>query len=168
MKEESICLTCGKIMEWHWYNESGWHTLMSDDGRWVCKDCDEYRHKHKPISQSECIKWANIIYETYGKIDRLNIVRLRPESIPLFKKGIKNTMHVLAKRHKREGEQNKPEIHSVVEGSDLLASTIDSKEFDRECLNVMEEMIKESQSCMDLNVFFIDDEYGLFLSEKQK
>ena len=115
-------------------------------------------------NREEIIKWTEDIWIKNSKIQRLNIVRLRPEQYPLFIKGAFNTAFVFSSRNR--------ELDQLVEGEDLLACSIKTEDINQDDLNYIEKFIEKHNGgnavFSSLVVFFKQDEVGIFLIEQRK
>ena len=78
------------------------------------------------MNQQEYIDWALNLFANNPKINRFNIVLLRPEDYPRFPKGERNTAWVMNRRD--------AVMESIVEGDELLCPYMTEEEFFNVCL----------------------------------
>lgn len=112
------------------------------------------------------------LFSEYAKnnkqINRFSIIELRPASVPIFNKGIRNIAHVISNR-----ELDNP-IDIITEGSDILTPVTKLEEFMEDNFNKIKLYINNIKSTMDLTIFFQcptwnnEDSMGGFVIEIEK
>jgi len=112
----------------------------------------------------EITLWSENLWDKNSKIQRLNIVRLRPGQYPSFIKVVYNTAFVFSRRNK--------ELDEIVEGENLFACSMKTNEINQENLDYIEKFIESHNGgnavFSSMVVFFQEDKFGVFLIEQRK
>lgn len=112
----------------------------------------------------EITLWSENLWYKNSKIQRLNVVRLRPEQHPSFIKGVYDTAFVFSRRNK--------EFDELVEGEYLFACPMKTNEINQENLDYIEKFIESHNGgntvFSSMVVFFQEDKFGVFLIEQRK
>lgn len=107
----------------------------------------------------------NTFFSESSKINRLSFIRIRPEAINVFRKGILNIAHCLYSR----GNNDEHGIETIVEGEDILVPSMPMEKFDKyNLLDDCSDFLLNTDKVVDVTVFFKDNECGIFMVEKRR
>ena len=119
------------------------------------------------MNNKQIIDFFNILYNENSKVNRLNIVKMRPEDFNLFPKGTLNTAHFLYSRKERNVEKDKG-IGTLTEGQDMLIPSINLEEYNQyNLLDICKNFLLNIDKIVDVTIFFKDNECGIFMIEKR-
>ena len=106
------------------------------------------------MNKEKIIKLFSEYVKNNKQINRFSIIELRPDSIPIFRKGVGNIAHIFINPVRVRTEQNPMDI--ITEGSDILIPVIKLEEFKEENFILLKLYIDNIKSTfrIDLTIFF--------------
>jgi hypothetical protein len=123
------------------------------------------------LNEKDIVAWAEYIWQGHGNIQRLEIIRLRPDIHPIFNKDYRENVFIFNNRYKivRQLDKRLNQFEKISEGNTFMVPCVKINEIISKELNEIEKEIYCSWSVFSKMVVVLKDgEIGLFLIEQRK